>query len=44
MGGIIFPNGGCIFDSCDLCDMSPHVDVRKVDDMSQAAGVETGFI
>ena len=33
-GGIIFPDGCGVFDSHDLCDLSHHINVSEVDNMS----------
>ena len=41
VGLIILPDGGCIFDSSHFGDLMHHIHIPKVDDMSQAANIET---
>jgi len=36
LGGIIFPDGCHIFDSCNLCNVAHNVNVPKVDNVAQA--------
>jgi len=33
-GGIVFPDGRRILDSCDLGNMAHHINVSQVDDVS----------
>ena len=39
MEGVVLPDGRRIFDRCNLRDVSHHVDIPEVDDVSKTTGI-----